>query len=617
MSTKKIEKLLFFIDLLKKYKGVDNYILYLKNELKTNKNKLFKANQIDYVIKYHNFTPQLINKSFGITNYFGQQIKETYKLDFIPEKLKIYYYLGETSSSYNLLCKFRKNQDPIQLFVPKKQMLGDIFYQVDKINIDYNKYNELLSKHNRQILPHQPEAIEFLLSRPLALLADGMGMCKTCSTIIACLEKKFEKVLIICPSSLKINWYRELKLLSVDDNDIIIVKGDKWESSKKFTIINYDILDNFHEVIDGRKKTLLTEKLKESKLHNENFDLIIIDEAHNLSNSNSQRSKIINNLLKHSNIKHRWLLTGTPMTKRPINFYNLLNILNSPVTDDWVFYARRYCDGKQIMNKHLGRKIWLTSGSSNGEELRDKVKHLMLKRNIEEYIDMPEKIEIPNFYELSTMQKNKYDVLYSDFIDRKIEKDFESYCINNKIVNKEVGLSRFISDLRLLEDLIETSVIRKYLSMQMLPNTFDLIDSILEEDKKIIVFCSFTEELMEIHNHYKNISVIHYGEYDEKNKQKSIDRFQEDPTCKIFIGNIISSGVGINLTAGDYEIFNSMSWLPGINEQAVSRSWRNGRVGSVTVYYQLFQNTKSEEWFFDNINKKDFIDTVIVNDSKK
>lgn len=613
MSSKKIEKLLNFIDILSKYKGVDTYILYLKKELRNNKNYLFKDNQIDYVLKYYNFKPLLLNKKINITEYYGDLLKEQFSLEFSPNKLKVFYFFGETKGSYNLLCKFRQNQEPLQLFVPKKQILGDIFYQINEIEIDYDKYNKLLSKQNRQILPHQPEAIEFLLSRPLALLADGMGMCKTSSTIIASLEKDFKKILIVCPSSLKINWFRELCLLSVPEDDILIVKGDKWLESKKFTIINYDILDNFHNVVDGRKKSLVKENLKTSKIYNENFDLIIIDEAHNLSNQNSQRSKIINDVLKHSNIQHRWLLTGTPMTKRPINFYNLLNILNSPLTEDWVFYVRRYCDGKQIFNKHINKKIWLTSGSSNGDELHNKTKHLVLKRKIEDYIDMPEKIEIPNFYELTTIQKNKYEQLYSEFIDKKIEKDFNSYCIKNNINNREIGLKRFVNDLTILEDLIETSIIRKYLAMQMLPNTIEIIDSILEEDKKIIVFCSFTDELLELHNHYKNISVVHYGELNEKQKQNAIDRFQDDSSCKIFIGNIISAGVGINLTAGDYEIFNSMSWLPGINEQAVSRSWRNGRVGAVTVYFQLFQNTKSEEWFFDNLNKKEFIDSVIKN----
>ena len=73
--------------------------------------------------------------------------------------------------------------------------------------------------------------------------------------------------------------------------------------------------------------------------------------------------------------------------------------------------------------------------------------------------------------------------------------------------------------LIILEDLIETSIIRKYLAMQMIPNRIEIIDSILEEDKKIIVFCSFTDELLELHNHYKNISVVHYGELNEKQKQ--------------------------------------------------------------------------------------------------
>ena len=99
------------------------------------------------------------------------------------------------------------------------------------------------------------------------------------------------------------------------------------------------------------------------------FDLIIIDEAHYISNAKAQRTKIVNQIT--NKIKNVWLLSGTPMTSRPINYYNLLKIVESRASTNWVGYVLRYCAGRQFRGPG-GRKIWDVNGASNLDELRER-----------------------------------------------------------------------------------------------------------------------------------------------------------------------------------------------------------------------------------------------------
>ena len=126
----------------------------------------------------------------------------------------------------------------------------------------------------------------------------------------------------------------------------------------------------------------------ESVVMNSKFDLVIIDEAHYIQNTQAQRTKLINDFVR--TVDRLWLLTGTPITSRPINYYNLLNLIQSPVASNWMAYVRRYCNGFQF--KAGKRKIWNVSGASNLDELRERTQRQVLRRLKENILDLPEKI---------------------------------------------------------------------------------------------------------------------------------------------------------------------------------------------------------------------------------
>ena len=101
-----------------------------------------------------------------------------------------------------------------------------------------------------------------------------------------------------------------------------------------------------------------------------------------------------------------------------------------------------------------------------------------------------------------------------------------------------------------------------------------------------------------------------------KDKQLSVDAFQNKDKIKVFIGNVISAGVGITLTKGSICIFNSFSWVPGENEQAEDRIYRLGQINNCKIYYQVFLDTISIK-MLESLKRKTNNISKIVGDKEK
>jgi SWI/SNF-related matrix-associated actin-dependent regulator 1 of chromatin subfamily A len=143
--------------------------------------------------------------------------------------------------------------------------------------------------------------------------------------------------------------------------------------------------------------------------------------------------------------------------------------------------------------------------------------------------------------------------------------------------------------------------------------TVDMVSNFLEqsEDKKIIIFTVFTDSLKALKKEFGDLAVCHNGEISDKEKQKSIDEFQNNPKIRIFIGNIISAGSAITLTASDTTIFHDLDFSASNHQQAEDRNYRISQDKTVNVYYPIFQDT-IEEKIFDLLEKKKHISSTIL-----
>ena len=368
--------------------------------------------------------------------------------------------------------------------------------------------------------------------------------------------------------------------------DVSIISGKHWDPSR-FTIINYDILKNFH-TIEERGKTYEDWELRR-EIVEFNPDLIILDEAHFIKNHKSIRGKILKDLSKRFTPDRIWLLTGTPIANRPMDYYNLLSIIDSPVARNWVHYARTYCEGMRF--KKGGRYIWVTKGASNLQELNDKTKRTILRRKKEDVLDLPDKLITPVYLELQNV--DGYKNVWGEYLKQR------------KIDGKKGNPAR---------DLVEMTLLRTFIAMETLPYTIEKTEEAIELNKKTIIFCNFNDEMDELIRYFGEKCVCVRGGMNDNQKQFAVDRFQEDDKCMVFIGQIKAAGVGLTLTAAEIVIMNSLDWVPGNHEQAEDRAYRIGQNKTVNIYYMLIDDT-IDTLVWDILNeKKKVIGTIMGED---
>lgn len=675
----KIEEKNTAIDLLKEYDGYNTYLLTLKRDVITNKkiDKLTDFN-VEYILKNVNYQIKDINKIVRVTDWYGDELKEKWETDFKVEKVLIKKLLGETDKFYHCLIQYRKNVEPSYAFLKKSGVIGNFLLEdYHNIVVDFDRYDRLsLSRcpnSPRQLKEHQKEAVQFLISRKKCILADDMGLGKTTSLTVASIEGNFDAILIICPASLKSNWFNELTNY-VAERDISIIggvnemkKGEierylgyaKGKSGKKlselqeeakergkwtdnrYVIINFDILDDVYKVSRARTKEGVEKALENSpmlKFLLNKKSLIIIDEAHKLSNNTSDRYKIVKDLINKGNPHSIYLSTGTPITNDPSNYFNLLALLNDPLASDREFYFMRYCNAfkmpindkqkekkqqitqefltshnkntwyeltddekkalNEIINKRVIQKIIPNrkEGGKNLEELKMQTAHIYLRRVKDDVGDLPPKFIHERIFELNDEQMAEYTKLWDEYEAAKLEED------PTKEINKE---------------LLEGGLYRKYLSDQMVPHTIKLAEKCLAKGEKIVIACCYDDELYTLRDYFKDKCVIYNGKMSLKEKDEAIRKFNNDPDVTVFIGNIIAAGVGITLTASRVIIFNNFSYVPGDNQQMQDRVHRIGQTRDVHIFYQFFKDTQYQKMWDTVLSKSLVINQVIKKEDEK
>lgn len=457
----------------------------------------------------------------------------------------------------------------------------------------------------------------------------------TTQSIIAALAGGYRNILIITTASLKTGWKKDLVLYE-DESNINIVSGSEWTPGKKFTVINYDIIDNFYQVpmepvytyedvtdSDGnvietlktpvmvkdkktgkmvhkmqksRKKADIQESLKHSPLFLEYYDCVIIDEAQKLSNKGSIRYTAIYDFLVKSSPKAIFLLTGTPLTNNPMNLYNILRLIDADITWDYNYYVTRYCGGVEHKKKD-GSKFWTYSGATHLDELREKIKDIYIRRLASETGEMVNKEVTKRYYDLTVPQKIEYDKLWSDYqkalADDKRE-DSEHY-----------------------RQLIEGGLVRQYLAKEMTEHTIELVDEMVEYGEKVVVITCFQEEMDIIKKHYGKKCVCYNGSMTPKQKDKAQDEFNNNDNVKVFIGQIIATSVGLNIPVARKLVFNSYDWVAANNIQCESRIHRLTQTRDVECIYMLFTDSISQDMFDKVVYKEMLMKQTIKSENEK
>lgn len=630
MKTNAVDKA---YEIIKGYNGYSNYMKYLQYKVNSC-HYILKDFDIEYIINNKDFVPYELNKTVKISVDFGRKLNEKFLIGFIPEKIRISNVIGEMGNSFHCYIQYRQSVPPVLTYVNKNNILTPLeTIDYNTVDVDFDKYDKS-SKDGRKLKTLQKEGIKFLLANRKCILADSMGTGKTIQSIIAAMASNSKKILIITTASLKTNWKRELTIYN-DEKDIQILQGSKDEiCDKKYVIANYDILINYYEVPtetvyeteyvyneDGKtevirkpvmvkskdgqliekqkkstRKDVIEECLKNSPLFLNKFDCVIIDEAQKLSNNSSNRYKVIDDFLKRAKPDYVFLLTGTPLTNKPINLYYILKLIDAPITRDYRYFIKRYCDAKTFRLK-TGKEVTTINGASNLEELREKIKHLYIRRLLTEMTDMVDKNIITKTYDLTESQRVEYERLWQEYLDAQTEQGNE--------------------DSEQYRQLVEGILVRQYLAKQMVDNTIKLVDNMLEEGGKVIIVCTFSEEIAMFKDYYKKKCVVYDGKMTAKAKDKAEQSFNNDKNVRVFIGQILAAGVGLNLVVANKMVFNSYSWVAADNAQIEDRIYRLTQKNDVTCVYQLFNDSISKHMYDTVVGKKNMMDTIIKSEINK
>ena len=531
----------------------------------------------------------------------------------------------------------------------------------EKLVIDFDKYDKITEKYGRKLKEHQKTGVKFLVANKKCILADSMGLGKTTQAVVAALETGCKKILVITTAALKSTWRREIGFYEPDENIFVVNGSKWDGETAKFTVINYDIVKNYYEVpmeqayeeqiltnsdgeiekvrvpvykvdkktgkrepkmVKSRKKVNVQKNLENSPLFQSGFDCVIIDEAQKLSNNTSNRYKVIYDFLMKSNIEYVFLTTGTPLTNTPMNLYHILKLIDASITSEYEFYVQRYCAGKEI-NKpgefqkwsnvadargktgkekydFIGEnvaKMIIPQGASNLDELRERIKHLYIRRLSSDIPGMVNKRIETLEYDLNSEQKKQYDKLWEEYLEAQEENGDES--------NEEY------------RQLVEGMLVRQFLANEMVENTKKLVDDYIEDGEKVIIVCNFTNELEQFKEYYGKQCVTYDGKMTAKQKDKAVDAFMNDKKVKVFIGQEVAMSVGLTLTSSHIMVFNSYSWSENDNRQTQDRIYRITQTEDALCIYQLFTDSISKDMFEKVMRKGLIMDETIKSENDK
>lgn len=461
-----------------------------------------------------------------------------------------------------------------------KQYLNKVYSNAEK-RIEKNE--QLVHNLPKELYPFQKQGVERLLAlNGRALLADEMGLGKTIQSLMW-LKLNPEKVpaIIICPASLKYNWEIECKKWLKTDS-ISVLSGTTPRNFKSdIVIINYDIVHHWL----WHFKTLP-------------YQTIILDECHYIKNDKAKRTKAIKTLTK--GVKHVIAISGTAIVNKPIEVYNVINILNPRLFPSRWNFAHKYCNAK-----HTGFG-WDFNGASNIEELHNILKNnLMIRRKKQDVLkDLPEKIytQIP----LEIDNRKKYTEMEQDFIDY-IEKQMgEELSKTEKQLQKELGyvnvalniediIKKKVESISKAEMLVKVGFLQRKATKGILKIVKEWIYDFLENQDKLVIFAVHSEFINNLLEEFKDIAVKIDGSTPINKRQEIVNEFQTNKKIKLFIGNIKAAGVGLTLTASSNVAFLEYPWAPGDLVQAEDRCHRIGQKNSVNIFHFVAKNTIIED----------------------
>ena len=420
------------------------------------------------------------------------------------------------------------------------------------------------------------------------ILADDMGLGKTLQAL--CLLQKAKEVdgssptLVICPTSVVFNWEVEIQKFAPDLTCLKLSGVDRKNLFKE--IPNYDIVITSYALI----------RRDIEELRKINFRYVILDESQNIKNAMSQTAQCVKTL----NSQHRLALSGTPIENKLEELWSVFDFL----MPGFLFSAHEF-------NYRYVNPIMERDDSTVQKRLKLQIYPFILRRMKRDVAkDLPNKVENVSYCELTPEQKD----FYLDVLDSTKEELFKSIEQNGL---EKSRMSIFSALLRLRQicchpRLYDTNELKGSIGSGKFEHLKDMLEDIIDNDHRILLFSQFVN-MLDIIKDWLDRAGIKY-EYltgKTKDRQGAVERFNSDPSVKIFLISLKAGGTGLNLTGADYVIHYDPWWNPAVEDQATDRAYRIGQKKKVFVYRLITKNTVEEKIQKLKSAKRNLVDSVI------
>lgn len=536
-----------------------------------------------------------INKS-KLNNYEKQSAFVSFKYDIelveLMRSLSIRFYHKDTKEWEVPIDKI----DYIKSQIPHKTV--KIIGNLNENNNDSNYIPKGFS-FKTEPFSHQIDGFKYGLCHNKWLLGDEQGLGKTKQVIDIAIAKKLQHnykhcLIICCVNSLKWNWFNEVNTHS---NELPYILGMRCKKGKWVVKGNKEKLEDLKLLHLNRSYFIITnvESLRVPEISNEinklckenQINIIAVDEIHKCNNHTSQQSRGLLNITADINIA----MTGTPLMNKPTDLYLPLKWLGYE-NHSYYAFEKHYC----IKGGFGGYEV---IGYKNLDELQEKLNKIMLRRLKSDVLDLPDKVFIDEYVEMSNKQQKIYNEVFDD-----IKSNIDMIKIAANPLAQLIRLRQATGYTGILSSTIKESA--------KLDRLEQLVEDSVNNNQKVVVFSNWTQMTDIIYKLLKTYNpAIITGDTNVNDRQLMVDKFQNNNKCKVIIGTIGAMGTGLTLTAGTVVIFVDEPWTKASFNQAVDRCHRIGTTSKITVYVLLAKNTIDER-IHEIVEKKGVMSDVIV-----
>ncbi len=468
----------------------------------------------------------------------------------------------------------------------------------------------------RKPFSHQILGMEFLLQNPCAALLDEMGCGKSfqIASSIAMLfdRKEITRCLIVAPKSLIKTWQDELKMAC--DVSYTVIEGLP-ALRKKQLASNHSIFLIHYEGLRLEKETL-------AQWVSENPSLIVFDESQRIKNINALTT--ISAKYVRSKASRCFIATGSPIANRPIDLFAQYLVMDNGNTFGTQFpaFKNKFChiEMYEISQGRKRIKVEKFLGIKNAEELRERIWATSLRRLKTEVLDLPPILSKDFRVELQGLQKTLY-AKYRDNVRSELENmsEEEFRKQGNNIVVKLLRLSQIASNPGLLDEKYQGPCAK-------ITELDEILEDVFSDDtKKIILWSHFVGNVNFLQDKYSEPwnAVAHTGEMSSEERNQSVERFQNDPTCKLFIATPQSAKEGLTLlpkdgvTKADTMIYLDLNFDASSYIQSQARFHRIGQTSEKCLVIHLVAETTVDEYIKKTIVDKVQLAAQILDDASQ